>query len=330
MTMTQLVDAVQQSKLLVNTLSDMDASPVHVAFGINHAYARGLGITLFSLLKNHPDTAFHAHIFSDSLKESDIEKLQTLAQGHRIAITLHLFNSAWLDTLPEVGRYPKSIHYRFLIPETVAHYSDRVIYIDADTLVVGDYSPLFTLDISQYTVCACNDTLRARHNQCGKLGLTTGNYFNSGFMLINIPRWSGSKTTERIMDVLVKRGAEFGFPDQDALNIVLEKEVLILPERYNHIYDIIANKVWHRFRVPDDTVMIHFTGKCKPWHAWGGSDLSLLYFDYYQRSPWASQSLDLPEHYKEMKRFARIKWHQKHYAESITWMLNYVRHKFFN
>ena len=328
MAITPVADAVQQSKLLVNTLSDTDVNPVHVAFGINHAYARGLGITLYSLLSHHPDTAFHVHIFSDSLSEQDVEKLRSLAAGHRLAITLHIFNSVWVDQLPAVGRYPKSIHYRFLIPETVARFSDRVIYIDADTLVVGDYSPLFTLDIADYTLCACNDTPRARQNQCPKLGLKGNIYFNSGFMLINIPRWMARQTTARITEVLVTRGAEFGFPDQDALNIVLEDEVLILPERYNHIYDIIANKVWHRFQVPDDTVMIHYTGKCKPWHAWGGSDLSLLYYDYYQRSPWASQSLDLPKHYKEMKRFAQIKWYQKQYAESVSWMMNYVRHKF--
>lgn len=323
----RIAGCIQQSHLLINTLAGADA--VHVAFGINASYARGMGISLFSLFENHPDTPFHIHIFSDALAEEDINNLRQLAQGYRVAISLHLFSDEWLKNLPEVGRYPKSIHYRFLIPDTVAQYSDRVFYIDADTLVIGDYSPLFRLDISEYTLCACNDTPRARQNQCPKLGLTTGNYFNSGFMLINIPRWLAQHTTKRITDVLTERGDTFGFPDQDALNIVLEQEVMILPEKYNHIYDLIANKVWHSVRVPDDTVMIHFTGKCKPWHAWAGSDLSLLYFNYYQRSPWASQSLDLPRHYKEMKRFARIKWHQKHYVESVAWMCSYMRHKFF-
>lgn len=330
MAIHRLAGCIQQSNLLINTLSGADEDVVHVAFGINDSYARGMGISLFSLFKNHPDTPFHVHIFSDALAEADIDRLRLLAQDYRVAITLHIFSSEWLENLPEVGRYPKSIHYRFLIPDTVAQYSDRVIYIDADTLVVGDYSPLFTLDIGDYTLCACNDTPRARQNQCPKLGLTSGHYFNSGFMLINIPRWLAQHATQRITDVLTERGDEFGFPDQDALNIVLEREVMILPEKYNYIYDIIANKVWHNVHVSDDTVMIHFTGKCKPWHAWGGSDLSLLYFDYYQRSPWASQSLDLPRHYKEMKRFARIKWHQKHYAESAAWMFSYMRHKFFH
>ncbi|MGD9426428.1 glycosyltransferase family 8 C-terminal domain-containing protein [Pantoea sp. NSTU24] len=62
----------------------------------------------------------------------------------------------------------------------------------------------------------------------------------------------------------------------------------------------------------------------------GGSDLSRLYFSYYQRSPWATEPLDAPRHYKEIKRFARIKWHQRQYAESMSWMMKYVRLKFFN
>lgn len=330
MALTSLAEAVQQSNLLVDTLSTSDCEPVHVAFGINHAYARGLGITLFSLLENHPDRAFHVHIFSDSLADDDVRKLIALAGDYALAITLHIFNSNWLERMPEVGRYPKSIYYRFLIPGTIARYSDRVIYIDADTLVVGDYSPLFSLDISACIVAACNDTQRARHNQCSKLGLRSGNYFNSGFMLINIPRWLTTNVTDRIIDLLTEHGHKYGFPDQDALNIVLEKDVLILPDRYNFIYDIIAHKVWHHFQAPSDTVMIHFTGKCKPWHAWSGSDMSTRYYGYYQQSPWASQPLDTPQHYKEMKRFARIQWHQKQYAAGMKWMLRYVKQKFFS
>ncbi|MFT4273187.1 MAG: glycosyltransferase [Pantoea sp.] len=322
-------EAVQQSETLLNTLPHNDESVIHVAFGINHNYARGMGITLFSLLKHHPTTAFHIHIFTDTLADDDIDRLKQLAGNQPLAITLHLFNDSWLEKLPAVGRYPKSIYYRFLIPETVARYSDRVFYLDADTLVVGDYSPLFTLDISHVILCASNDTVRARQNQCPKLGLKQGNYFNSGFMLINIPRWLANDTTQKIIDLLVAQGANFGFPDQDALNILLENDTLILPDKYNFIYDIIANKVWHNFSTPNDTVMIHYTGKCKPWHAWSGGNLSHLYLDYYRLSPWSSLHLDKPRHHKEMKRFARIKFHKKEYAASLFWMLNYIKHKFF-
>ncbi|MBA2817711.1 glycosyltransferase [Candidatus Pantoea persica] len=92
MALTSLVEAVQQSKILVDTLSTSNIEPVHIAFGINHAYARGLGITLYSMLKNHPDHAFHVHIFSGSLADDDIRKLTPLVEGHALAITLHIFN----------------------------------------------------------------------------------------------------------------------------------------------------------------------------------------------------------------------------------------------
>lgn len=330
MTTHHLADAVRESRVLIDTLNQADDSVVHIAFGINHAYARGMGITLFSLLKHHPATPFHIHIFSDALADDDIARLQQLGSDRAITITLHLFDDSWLTKLPSIGRYPKSIHYRFLIPGTVARYSDRVIYIDADTLVVGDYSPLFSLDMTNVTLAACNDTLRARSNQCPRLNITTGNYFNSGFLLINITRWLEKNITQTATQLLEQRGSEFGFPDQDALNIVLEHDVKILPDRYNFIYDIIANKVWHSFKVPEDTVMIHYTGKCKPWHLWAGGDLSCIYYTYHQQSPWADVSLETPKHYKEMKRYARIKMHDNDYSSALKWMCKYVANKMIN
>jgi len=77
-------------------------------------------------------------------------------------------------------------------------------------------------------------------------------------------------------------------------------------------------------------VIIHFTGKCKPWHLWGAGSLAELYTSYYQRSPWQTVPLDLPTHHKEMKRYAYILWLQKRYSLSLLWLIKYVKSKFFH
>lgn len=330
MIISNMINPIQHSKIISSTLSEDSKTQFHVAFGINQSYTRGMGIALYSLLKNNPKHDFHIHLFTTGLDENDEERLKNLAEKFPVIISLHLFDEAWLDELPTIGRYSKSIYFRLIIPAVVSSYSDRVLYIDADTLITGDLSPLFSLDFSGNTICACNDTLRARQTQCAALGLSKGNYFNSGMLLINLQQWNSRMTTQRICDLLLKRGSSFRFPDQDGLNICLENEVSILPGKYNYIYDIIANNVWHKIDVPKDTVMIHFTGKCKPWHAWSGGDLFVVYSHYYNESPWSSQPLDKPTGYKEIKRFARIKWHEKHYLASMHYTLKYIKFKFFN
>ena len=329
MTTSSMVSPIQRSELITCTLPENSTTPFHVAFGINQAYTRGMGIALFSLLKHHPQHAFHIHIFTTQLNEQDYARLQRLAVEYPVAISLHLFDESWLDVLPTIGRYPKSIYFRLLIPAVASQYSERILYIDADTLIIGDLSQLFTLDFAGNTLGACNDTLRARNTQCAALGLTRGNYFNSGLLLINLPQWNDRHTTQRICDLLKEKGSDFRFPDQDGLNIVLENEVLVLPHKYNYIYDIIANKVWHKISLPADIVMIHFTGKCKPWHEWAGGDLTKEYAHYYIRSPWSTQPYDQPEGYKEMKRLARIKWYKKDHNGAMRYLFKYIKAKFF-
>ncbi len=321
---------IEHEETLINRLSVAPEQICHLAFGVDNHYARGMGITLFSILENNPDTFFHIHIFSTGLNDSIKQKLLALVARRSIAITLYIYQTGCFDNLPSIGRYAKTIYYRIFIPLLLKDTVTRVIYLDADMLCVGSLRPLMDLSLGSYTLCAVNDNKRARNTLCPELSLKSGNYFNSGFLYINIPVWKERRTTERLLDLIAAKGGYFRFPDQDALNLVLEKEVLLLPKKYNYIYDIIANKINHRPKIPADTVLIHYTGKCKPWHLWGSGPLADLYSTYYQRTPWQSVPLDSPVKHKEMKRYAYVLWLQKRYSYSLMWLIKYIKNKYFH
>ncbi|HAU5566002.1 TPA: sugar glycosyltransferase [Serratia fonticola] len=329
MTPSYLSNPINNSELIGCTLIEKNGTPYHVAFAINQAYTRGMGISLFSLLKHHPEQSFHVHIFTTSISDQDKSRLKVLAKRYPVAISVHLFDETWMDDLPTIGRYSKSIYFRLIIPAVVKNHCDRVLYIDADTLVTGDLTDLLTLDFLGKTVGVCNDTKRARQIQCAALKLTSGNYFNSGLLMINIPQWNSHHITERVCDLLTREGPSFRFPDQDALNVLLENETYLLPKKYNYIYDIISHKVWHEIQLPEDTVMVHFTGKCKPWHNWAGGDISELYDYYNAQSPWSSQAYEQPGNYKEIKRLSRIHWYKGNYLQFLECSAKYIKMKFF-
>lgn len=320
---------LEHKEELVNNLGDSSLPVVHIAFGINNAYARGMGVTVFSVLKNNPDLAFHIHIFGSALDEISKSRLLELAANHPLAITCYVFKESAFTALPLMGRYPQAIYYRLFTPYILSGVTSKLLYLDADTLCLGSYKELSEMDISPYTLAAVNDTQRARNKLCSQLSLTKGNYFNSGFLYINIPQWLEKNTTERIIRTLSLQESEFKFPDQDALNIVLEHEVLLLPKRYNFVCDIILNKVGKRVDIPKDTILIHYTGKCKPWHLWGMGELADIYDQYYAQSPWHAVPHDVPVSYKEMKRYAQALWHKGRYLTSLRWMSKYMNNKIF-
>lgn len=325
----EYLNYLEQKEVLVNNLGFSVLPVVHIAFGINNAYARGMGITVFSVMENNPDLAFHIHVFGSPLDQKSKSLLLDLAAGRPLAITCYVFKESAFADLPLMGRYPQAIYYRLFTPYILADVTSKLLYLDADTLCLGSYKPLNDMDISGYTLAAVNDTQRARNKLCPQLGLVQGNYFNSGFLYINIPQWIEKKTTERIIQVLSQREGELKFPDQDALNIALENEVLLLPKKYNFICDIILNKVGKKTPVPQDTILMHYTGKCKPWHMWGLGELSAIYNQYYDKSPWHGVPHDHPVSYKEMKRYAQALWHERQYITSLCWMTKYMNNKIF-
>ncbi|PKE27773.1 sugar glycosyltransferase [Rahnella sp. AA] len=325
----EYLNYLEHKEDLVNNLEFSALPVVHIAFGINNAYARGMGITIFSILENNPSLAFHVHVFGSPLDEKSKLLLLELATNHPLAITCYVFRESAFSDLPLMGRYPQAIYYRLFTPYILSEVTSKLIYLDADTLCLGSYKELHDTDISHYTLAAVNDTQRARNKLCPQLGLKSGNYFNSGFLYINIPRWLEKKTTERIIKTLSLSEQELKFPDQDALNITLENEVLLLPKKYNFICDIILNKVGKSVPVPPDTILIHYTGKCKPWHLWGLGELSAIYDRYYEKSPWRAVPHDMPVSYKEMKRYAQALWHERQYMPSLCWMAKYMNNKIF-
>lgn len=320
---------LEHKEELVNNLEFSALPVVHIAFGVNNAYARGMGITIFSVLENNPDLAFHIHIFGSALDQKSKSLLLELAANHPLAMTCYVFKESAFEDLPLMGRYPQAIYYRLFTPYILSDVTSKLLYLDADTLCLGSYKALSELDISKFTLAAVNDTRRARNKLCPKLGLKSGNYFNSGFLFINVPLWTEKKTTERIIQTLSVHGEGLNFPDQDALNITLEHEVMLLPKKYNFICDIILNKVGSDICIPPDTILVHYTGKCKPWHIWGLGKLSSIYDKYYSRSPWQVVPYDNPVSYKEMKRYALALWHAHRYTDSVYWMTKYMNKKIF-
>jgi lipopolysaccharide biosynthesis glycosyltransferase len=84
------------------------------------------------------------------------------------------------------------------------------------------------------------------------------NYFNSGFMVIDLDFWRRAKIQEKLVEVSIERFDSLDSQDQDALNIVLEDQVFFLDDSWN-------TSQYERPALQE--IAIHLIGKVKPWHA---------------------------------------------------------------
>ena len=85
------------------------------------------------------------------------------------------------------------------------------------------------------------------------LGLKSNQYFNSGFLIINIEKYIKNNIAEKAIELLKKNS--YPHMDQDVLNILLDEEVIVSK---NFKYNLVTS-VPDEYNT-DDVVVVHFTG----------------------------------------------------------------------
>ena len=173
---------------------------------------------------------------------------------------------------------------RLLLPRIAAEQGwDRLLYLDADTLVRRDLSPLFSLDLGGLPLAGVPDysTLRRMvHAEEHKLPVNRQvvgrnplwSYVNSGVLLLDIPAIHAQPGLVAAMEDL--RAAQ-GFPtvDQDRINLLFAGRHALLDPAWNASWGRLRKQRRDLARVGatpllatgGEPAVLHFHGPNKPW-----------------------------------------------------------------
>ncbi len=173
----------------------------------------------------------------------------------------------------------------------------RLLYLDSDTRITGPLAPLFGLDMQGAMLGMVEDCGRYLGDSAGrrdwaayqtKIGLDpTATYFNSGAILIDVPRWREADGWARAASLVQTHRDELIFMDQDALNVVGAGQILELSPRWNF--------QTHYFALGLEDIVqphvLHYANVLKPWRdpEWRllyGEDDSLAFAKLFATSPW--------------------------------------------
>ena len=138
---------------------------------------------------------------------------------------------------------------------------ERLVYLDCDTLALGDVSALWDLDrFADRALYAVRETA-----EMGPWGESLGK-LNTGVMVVNAPLLD--RRVEAKMLDLVQRGRSYDCGDQGVINAFLDEERVAageLPEEYNVFVNDRIGARWPR--IADRAKLLHFVGPKKPWSA---------------------------------------------------------------
>lgn len=167
------------------------------------------------------------------------------------------------DKLPIRDYYTKTTYYRLFIAEMFEEYN-KAIYIDSDTIVLGDVSKLYNHDLGDNYVGAANEQAMVQTETYGQyvekvLGIDRHEFFNAGVLLINCCQFRDKNLLGDFV-ALLKTYNFVVTQDEDYLNLICKGHVLWIEQQWNT--EVYGN-------IPYDESefnIIHYIMISKPWH----------------------------------------------------------------
>lgn len=291
---------------------------MNLLFTVNDAYVPWLSVLLTSLFASNSQSKFNIYVISiDITPESeDILEHQVRAAGSKLHV-IKVDEEALRDLTSVTSQSASGLNINFslrlILDKVLPEDIDTIAYLDTDMIVNGDISGLqnVTFDDSE-GIGAVRDVFRI--GDYSRLGFDyrKDGYFNSGFLVINLPFWRAHNVGQQCIDYLLAH-PESPMPDQDALNVILRGHVKYLHPRYNCLTLFCARDEELRKRVlpqhldevrhaAADPAIVHYVFVNKPWFRGGKLPYKRVWRKYLELSPYSGKSLKWRGGYKGMLR----------------------------
>lgn len=257
-----------------------------IVFASDSAYAMPLATALRSLVdSNKPHWPLEFYVINDGIPQFLQNKIK--ASLHPSSATI---NWVEIDLTPfaemtTMAGISKMTFARLAIPKVIPDSVTRVLYMDSDTLTLGDLSPLFLENLGNAPFGAVLDGVDSllRHGSPKCAGMPrVERYFNAGVLLIDLPEWRAHGISERALQYL-ERNPSTPFADQDALNVSGDKlwHSLNAQWNYQNHRESRIDELGPRPRI------VHFVTGAKPWRAKSLNLNSRLYDSYRNRTAFS-------------------------------------------
>ena len=293
---------------------------IPVVYACNAAYVPFLHISISSLIQNlSPEWGAHIRVLHDDIPPEMIEQVCALNTD---CVDIAFVNvTQTLEKYAEVElavgyHFTKQTYYRFFLPEIFPEW-DKILYIDADTLVLHDVAELYsTVELAGQLLGVTHDAeiVRAAHTHGEThaayfketLGVQPEEYFQAGVMLMNLAQMRTEGTTQQLIRGLQKIGAPL-YVDQDVLNMVCRGRVKYIAQNWDYTWHLPLLDAFYREHIGpplcdayeearQKPYIIHFTGKDMKPENYPMLPEAKLFWKYADASPYAEMLRERSTH----------------------------------
>lgn len=281
------------------------ANRIVVACSADERYGAPVTVMLKSLELNlRPGVEVDVYVLDSGLRG----RSRTTLLASLDAARLHV---RWLRVprriraFPVFGHVSAATYSRLLLPDLLPEPVTRVIYLDADMIVLGDIADLWAVDLHGAPLLAVQDGDMVISSPCGvaayrELGVPPdAPYLNAGVLVMDVVQWREQGLHRQMAAYLHEHGHEVQYWDQEAINAVLATRWRDCGREWNyHVRPQIAVPAGEEARVRQEIVraarIVHFASAIKPWDPDAVHPARTLFFDYLSMTAWAGWRPPLP------------------------------------
>ncbi|WP_139924253.1 glycosyltransferase family 8 protein [Hymenobacter sp. DG01] len=262
---------------------------IHIALAFDENYISQFYAVAASVFSNNANNRIEFHAIVSGLDSVCKSNIQNYVEQNNSSICFYSVPRNFGQNFRLDGNWTAATYYRLLFPSLLPKEIERYIYIDSDTIVVGDLSKLALVDVSGHVLAAVRDRLIPVRADLEIYDPYS--YFNAGVLYINRVLWEEYKITSRAIDFLVSSPEKVLYADQDALNYILKGNWIRLDIKFNLMYaDIPENLPKSEFKqFLEDKIIIHFT-QHRPWNLLCENRFRYLYHEYLRKTPGILES----------------------------------------
>ncbi|HEV7689716.1 MAG TPA: glycosyltransferase family 8 protein [Hyphomonadaceae bacterium] len=285
---------------------------IDIAFGFDGRYVPHAANVMTSIARHAPGANLRYIVLQADVSPEQKKRIEKATPGVEFV---------WIDVgdddLPAYatrGHLNRTVLFRLGLEKLAPADCKRVLYIDADTIVLGDVRELWNADLGPYALGTVTDCYQNADEFAKLWGLTPGGrYFNAGVQVIDLAKVRAEGLFTKALDFIVEHDAKLLFGDQDALNYVFWKNTKAIEPTWNVQRFLTRNEIANEAS-PDrrwgktSPRLIHFIGLDKPWlknawHPWAWT-----YWENLRRTPFVKDVQETSKvDFLHMMRF-RLRW----------------------
>ena len=235
-----------------------------IVYTIDENFIPHFTASLTSLLENNIGVFENYFVATENIDSKDLSRaVKFFKEKYNIKLDILNTNDLELETSSLSTKLPSSpaTYYRLFLGKVLPSEVEKVLYLDADTIILEDLTKLVSKNFNENCILAVAESrfvLNSAPQSLVSEKLIGNEYFNAGVMYIDVANWK----SESISDELIKTGMlhkkHIRYWDQDILNIYFKNRIGEIESGYNVFRS--------QRRLNPSPKIVHFAGPVKPWH----------------------------------------------------------------